>query len=63
MATDEEVEERATGGLNGLAAGFYDEGIVNLMQRLDKCLNHNGDYTEKETYFVSSSGIKTYLHE
>jgi hypothetical protein len=32
---------------NCLAADFYDEGIVKLVQRLDKCLNRNGDYVEK----------------
>jgi hypothetical protein len=33
--------------VNGLVADFYDEGIVKLVQILDKCLNHNGDYREK----------------
>jgi hypothetical protein len=33
--------------LNGLAADFYDEGIIKLVQRLDKCLNHNGEYVQK----------------
>jgi hypothetical protein len=33
--------------LNGLAADFYEEGISKLVQRLDKCLNRNRDYTEK----------------
>jgi hypothetical protein len=33
--------------LNGLAAEFYDEGIVKLLSRLDKCLNLYGDYVEK----------------
>jgi histone-lysine N-methyltransferase SETMAR len=36
MATDEEVKETVTDWLNGLAANFYDEGIVKLVQRLDK---------------------------
>jgi hypothetical protein len=43
MATDEEVKKIVTGWLDGLAAVCYDEGIVKLVQRLDKCLNHNGD--------------------
>jgi hypothetical protein len=30
--------------LNGLAADFYDEGIVKLVQSLNKCLNRNGNY-------------------
>jgi histone-lysine N-methyltransferase SETMAR len=47
MATDEEVKEIVTDWLNGLAANFYDEGIVRLVQCLDKCLNCKGDYIEK----------------
>jgi hypothetical protein len=38
MATDEEVKDTVTDWLNGLAADFYDEGIVRLVQRLEKCL-------------------------
>jgi hypothetical protein len=49
MVTDEEVKETVTGWLNGLAADFYDEGTVKLVQLLDKCLNRNGDYVEKLT--------------
>jgi hypothetical protein len=29
--------------LNEVAADFYDEGIVKLVRRLDKCLNRKGD--------------------
>jgi hypothetical protein len=47
METDEEVKETVTDWLNGLAADFYDKGIVKLLQRLDKCMNHNGDYKEE----------------
>jgi hypothetical protein len=47
MAIDEEVKETVTDWLNGLVADCYDEGIVKLVQRLDKCLNHNGDHVEK----------------
>jgi hypothetical protein len=43
METGEEVQETVTDWLNGPAADFYDEGIVKLVQRLDKCLNRNGD--------------------
>jgi hypothetical protein len=46
MATDE-VKETVTGWLNGLAADFHDEGIMKLVQHLDKYLNRNGDYIEK----------------
>jgi hypothetical protein len=47
MATDEEAKETVTDWLHGLAADFYNEGIVKLVQRLDKCLTSNGDYIEK----------------
>jgi hypothetical protein len=47
MATDGEVKEAVIDLLNGLTADFYDEGIMKLVQRLDKCLNRNGDYVEK----------------
>jgi histone-lysine N-methyltransferase SETMAR len=39
METDAEVKDTVTAWLNGLAAEFYDEGIVKLLSRLDKCLN------------------------
>jgi hypothetical protein len=42
-----EFKETATDWLNGLAADSYDEEIVKPVQRLDKCLKHNGDYAEK----------------
>jgi hypothetical protein len=47
METDAEVKETVTAWLNGLAAEFYDEGIVKLLSRLDNCLNLYGDYVEK----------------
>jgi hypothetical protein len=40
-------ERTVTDWLNGLAADFYDKGIVKLVQPLVKYLNHNGDYIEK----------------
>jgi hypothetical protein len=46
MATDE-VKERVMDWLNGLGADFYDEGIIKLVQCLNKCLNCNGGYVEK----------------
>jgi hypothetical protein len=58
MVTDEEVKEIGTDWLNWLAADFYDEGIVRLVQYLDKSLNRNGDYAKKQSYIVSSSAIK-----
>jgi hypothetical protein len=43
----EEVKETAVcEWLNCLAANFYDEEIVKLVQRLDKCLNRNRDYVQ-----------------
>jgi hypothetical protein len=47
MATDVEVMEVVMDWLNGQAANFSDEGIVRLVQRLDKCLNCNEDYIEE----------------
>jgi hypothetical protein len=52
-----EVKETVMDWLNGLVADFYDEGIIKLVQCLDKCLNHNGNYAEKQTYVVSSTVI------
>jgi hypothetical protein len=52
MAADEEVKEIVTNWLNGLAADFCDEGIVKLVQHLDKCLYRNGDYIEKNKHML-----------
>jgi hypothetical protein len=43
----EEVKETVTDWLNGLAADCYDEGIIKLVQCLDKCLNRNGGCAEQ----------------
>jgi hypothetical protein len=51
-------KETVTDWLNGLAADFYDEGIVKLVQRVDKCLKSNVHYVEKYTYVASSGDIK-----
>jgi hypothetical protein len=40
--SDEEVKDAIKEWLNGLAAEVYDEGIVKLLSRLDKCLNLYG---------------------
>jgi hypothetical protein len=42
-ACDEEVKESVPDSLNGLAADFYDEGILKLVLRVDKRLNPNGN--------------------
>jgi hypothetical protein len=47
MVTDEQVIQTIMNWSNGLAADLYDEGVVKLVQRLDKCLNCNGDYVQK----------------
>jgi hypothetical protein len=47
FSTDDEVKEEVTRYLNGLAANVFDMGIQNLVQRLQKCLDRNGDYVEK----------------
>jgi hypothetical protein len=47
MATDEEMKEAVTDCLNGLEADFCDEGIMKLVQHLDKCLNRNADLVKK----------------
>jgi hypothetical protein len=47
MATDEQVKETVADWLNGQVTDFCEEGIIKLVQCLDKCLNHNGNYLEK----------------
>jgi hypothetical protein len=44
---ESEVKEKVTDWLNGLLTDFYGEGIIKLVQCLDKSLNHDGDYLEK----------------
>jgi hypothetical protein len=46
------------GLVKGLAAGFCDEGIPKLAERLDKHLNCNADYLDKYTHVVPSRDIK-----
>jgi hypothetical protein len=43
----EEIKETVIDWVNEPKADFYDEGIVKLMQHLDKCLNRYGYYVEK----------------
>jgi hypothetical protein len=47
FSTDDEVKEEVTRYLNELAANFFDMAIQKLVQRLQKCLDRNGDYVEK----------------
>uniref|UniRef100_A0A1B6F3X3 Tc1-like transposase DDE domain-containing protein n=1 Tax=Cuerna arida TaxID=1464854 RepID=A0A1B6F3X3_9HEMI len=44
---DAELQQEVTNWLKTQAADFYEEGIVKLIHRYDKCLNLNGDYVEK----------------
>jgi len=47
FSTNDEVKEEVTRYLNGLAANFFVMGLQQLVQRLQKCLDRNGDYVEK----------------
>ena len=49
---DDEVKEEVKHYLNELAASFYDTGILKLSQRLEKCIEHNGDYVEKYCLYI-----------
>lgn len=40
-------KETVTNLFDGHAAQFFDEGMQNLVPRLNKCLDINGDYVEK----------------
>jgi hypothetical protein len=44
----EEAKEAVADWLNGLATDVHDKGSVKLVQRLDKCLDCNGDYSENK---------------
>jgi [histone H3]-lysine36 N-dimethyltransferase SETMAR len=44
---DAELQQEVNNWLKTQAAEFYEEGIVKLIKRYDKCLNLNGDYVEK----------------
>jgi hypothetical protein len=44
---DEEVKNEVTTWLRAQAAEFYDIGIQNLLPRLNKCIDKDGDYVEK----------------
>jgi len=44
---DNKVKESVTMCFASHAASFYDEGIQNLVQRYDKCLNNGGNYVGK----------------
>jgi len=43
----DEVQEEVMTWFKGQAADFYDSRIQKLVPRLNKCLDHAGDYFEK----------------
>lgn len=45
--SDEELKEHVTSWLTTQAATFYEEGILKLVPRYDKCLENHGSYVEK----------------
>lgn len=45
--TDENVEKEVRTWLRTQAPEFYDKGIKDLVLRLTKCIDRNGDYVEK----------------
>ena len=44
---DEDLQHAVVDWLNSQAAVWYEEGIIKLVSRYDKCLNVQGDYVEK----------------
>jgi histone-lysine N-methyltransferase SETMAR len=44
---DDEVQEEIMTCFKGPAADFYASGIQQLVPRLNKCLDNDGDYVEK----------------
>ena len=45
--TGEELKEEVLSYLRGAAGEFYDSGIKKMVQRMQKCIDLNGDYVEK----------------
>jgi hypothetical protein len=45
--TGEELKEEVFSYLRGAAGEFYDSGIKKMVQRMQKCIDLNGDYVEK----------------
>jgi hypothetical protein len=44
---NEELKADVETWLSSLAAGFFEQGILQLVPRYDKCLNSGSDYIEK----------------
>ncbi|GBM21157.1 hypothetical protein AVEN_5469-1 [Araneus ventricosus] len=51
FGNDEELENAVTTWLNELATEEYDMGILQLVDKCDKCLNVGDDYVESEGSF------------
>ncbi|GBN41322.1 hypothetical protein AVEN_93684-1, partial [Araneus ventricosus] len=52
FGSNEELENAVTTWLNELAIEEYDMGILQLVDKYDKCLNVGGDYVESEGSFL-----------
>jgi len=48
LLEEEEVANEDTGWLRAQAAQFYDIGIQNLVSRLNRCLDRDSGYVEKQ---------------
>jgi hypothetical protein len=47
FSNDEEVQDAVENWLREVERKVYDEDIQKLVPRLQKCIDHNGDYVEK----------------
>ncbi|CAK9816698.1 Histone-lysine N-methyltransferase SETMAR [Anthophora quadrimaculata] len=47
FSNDDEVKDEVLRYLNDMAVSWYDMGIKKLLQRLQKCIDRNGEYVEK----------------
>jgi histone-lysine N-methyltransferase SETMAR len=46
--TGEELKEEVFSYLRGVAREFYDSSIKKIVHRMQKCIDLNGDYVEKQ---------------
>jgi histone-lysine N-methyltransferase SETMAR len=53
---DNEVKEAVSTCFASHAASFYDEGIQNLVQRFEKCINNGRNYVDKYCTVCTSNG-------
>jgi hypothetical protein len=61
---DEAVEREVTAWFRQQPKQFYAAGFQGLVKRWDKCLNVQGDYSEKQKQFSNqySCLFKIYIH-